>query len=77
MSHLSTLVERVERAIDHLEIPRDLKDRETRLKQRIANIIEYIYFFRQNIEKKEITQLINELDGLKGKELKEYDEMDA
>jgi hypothetical protein len=72
MSHLSTLIERFERAIDHLELPRDMKDREQRVKERLMDIIEYMFHFRQHIDKKEILQILAELD-LGKREMKDYD----
>jgi hypothetical protein len=72
MSHLSTLVSRFEVAVDSLELSREMKDREKRVKQELMNIIEYMFNFRSQIDTKEIHAILNELD-LGKREVKDYD----
>jgi hypothetical protein len=67
MSHLSALVERFIRAIDHCDIPIAYNDAEKKLKHTVANIIEYVYFFQKNIKKEEVTELVEDLEGIKMK----------
>jgi hypothetical protein len=72
MSHLQTLVSRFEVAVDSLELSREMKDREKRVKQELMNIIEYMFNFRSQIDTKEIHAILNELD-LGKREVKDYD----
>jgi len=72
MSYLSTLVSRFEVAVDSLEITRDMKTKEQRVKQRLMDIIEYMFNFREQIDKKEIHNILNELD-LGKRKVEDYD----
>jgi hypothetical protein len=72
MSHLQTLVSRFEVAVDSLELSREMKDREKRVKQELMNIIEYMFNFRSQIDTKEIHAILNELD-LGDRKVDDYD----
>jgi hypothetical protein len=57
MSHLSTLTERFIVSLEN----KDETFGEDELKFRLADIIEYLYYFSPKVKKNEIIEIVNEL----------------
>jgi hypothetical protein len=57
MSHLSTLTERFIVSLEN----KDETFGEDELKFRLADIIEYVYYFHKLIKKEELNELLNDL----------------